>query len=56
MPRRTLGFLFAIVAILAVPALSFGQWLKSPTDVVPKNADGSTYRSAPTPRLPYGKP
>ena len=40
MPRRTLGFLFVIVAILAVPALSFGQWLKYPTDGVPRTADG----------------
>ena len=56
MPRRTLGFLFAIVAILAVPALSFGQWLKYPTDGVPKNADGTPDRTAPTPRLPNGKP
>ena len=56
MPRRTLGFLFAIVAILAVPALSFGQWLKYPTDGVPKNADGTPNRNAPTPRLPNGKP
>jgi hypothetical protein len=56
MPRRTLGFLFVIVAILAVPALSFGQWLKYPTDGVPKNADGTPDRTAPTPRLPNGKP
>ena len=56
MPRRTLGFLFVIVAILAVPALSFGQWLKYPTDGVPKNADGTPNRTAPTPRLPNGKP
>ena len=56
MPRRTLGFLFVIVAILAVPALSFGQWLKYPTDGVPKNADGTPNRNAPTPRLPSGKP
>ena len=56
MPRRTLGFLFVIAAILAVPALSFGQWLKYPTDGVPKNADGTPNRNAPTPRLPNGKP
>ena len=56
MPRRTLGFLFVIVAILAVPALSFGQWLKYPTEGVPKNADGTPNRNAPTPRLPNGKP
>ena len=56
MPRRTLGFLFVIVAILAVPALSFGQWLKYPTEGVPKNADGTPNRNAPTRRLPNGKP
>ena len=56
MPRRTLGFLFVIVAILAVPALSFGQWLKYPTEGVPKSADGTPNRDAPTPRLPNGKP
>ena len=56
MPRRTLGFLFVIAAILAVPALSFGQWLNYPTDGVPKNADGTPNRNAPTPRLPNGKP
>jgi len=56
MPRRALGFLFVIVAILAVPAVSFGQWLKYPTDGVPKNADGTPDRTAPTPRLPNGKP
>jgi hypothetical protein len=56
MPRRTLGFLFVIVAILAVPALSFGQWLKYPTEGVPTNADGTPNRNAPTPRLPNGKP
>ena len=47
MPRRTLGFLFVIVAILAVPALSFGQWLKYPTDGVPKNADGTPNLKCP---------
>jgi hypothetical protein len=45
-----------IVAILAVPALSFGQWLKYPTEGVPKSADGTPNRNAPTPRLPNGTP
>ena len=56
MHRRTLGFLYVIVAILAVPALSFGQWLKYPTEGVPKSADGTPNRDAPTARLPNGKP
>ena len=56
MHRRTFGFLYVIVAILAVPALSFGQWLKYPTEGVPSNADGTPNRNAPTPRLPNGKP
>jgi hypothetical protein len=49
-------FMFAIIAFIGVPALSFGQWLKYPTAGVPKNADGTPNRNAPTPRLPDGKP
>ena len=33
-----------------------GQWLKLPTQGVPRNADGSPNLKAPTPRLPDGKP
>ena len=45
-----------LVAVLSVPAISFGQWLKLPTAGVPRNADGTPNLKAPTPRLPDGKP
>ena len=56
MPNRSGALLLAIVALIGMPSLGFGQWLKYPTDGVPKNADGTPNRNAPTPRLPTGKP
>jgi hypothetical protein len=56
MPRRAHRLILAIIALFAVPGLSSGQWLKYPTEGVPKNADGTPNREAPTPRLPNGKP
>ena len=49
-------FILVITAVLGVPTLGFGQWLKYPTADVPKNADGTPNRNAPTPRMPDGKP
>ena len=54
MRRVRLGFV--LIAIIAVPALVFAQWLRYPTDGVPRNADGSPDLTAPTPRLADGKP
>ena len=51
---RVLGFV--VVAMLGVSAHPFGQWLKHPTEGVPRKADGSPNMEAPTPRLPDGKP
>ena len=48
--------IFAIIAITAVPAPGFGQWLRYPTADVPRKADGSPDLAAPAPRLPDGKP
>ena len=31
---------FVLIAVLGVPALGFGQWLKHPTEGVPRKADG----------------
>src|SRR5262245_23929375 len=47
---------FLVIALIAVPTLSFGQWLHYPTEGVPRNADGSPNLTAPAPRLPDGKP
>jgi hypothetical protein len=47
---------FVILAVTALPALCYGQWLHYPTDGVPRKADGSPNLTAPAPRLPDGKP
>jgi hypothetical protein len=44
------------IALLGTPTLSFGQWIHYPTDGVPRKANGSPDLTAPTPRLPDGKP
>jgi hypothetical protein len=48
--------MFVLIAVMGVPAFSFGQWLRYPTEGVPRKADGSPNLTAPTPRLPDGKP
>lgn len=54
MRRLRLGFV--LIAIIAVPALGFSQWLRYPTEGVPRTADGKPDLTAPAPRLPDGKP
>ena len=44
------------VAFLAIGAPGYAQWIKYPTEGVPRNADGTPNLSAPAPRLPDGKP
>jgi hypothetical protein len=56
MANRSGALILAFVALIGMPSLGFAQWLKYPTDGVPKNADGTPNRNAPTPRLPNGKP
>ena len=45
-----------LIAIISVPAVSIGQWLRYPTADVPRNADGTPNLTAAAPRLPDGKP
>jgi hypothetical protein len=54
MRRVRLGFV--LIAIVALPALGFAQWLRYPTADVPKKSDGTPDLTAATPRLPDGKP
>jgi hypothetical protein len=44
------------IALLSLPAISFGQWVHYPTAGVPKKADGTPNLTAPAPRLADGKP
>jgi hypothetical protein len=46
---------FAVLSFF-FSASAFGQWLNYPTPGVPRKADGSANLSAPTPRMPDGKP
>ena len=58
-PRLIAGvqvLLFVIIATLTVQTLGFGQWLRYPTDGIPRKADGKPDLTAPAPRLPDGKP
>jgi hypothetical protein len=48
--------MFVMIAVIGVPSPGFGQWLKYPTEGVPRKADGTPDLAAPTPRLPDGKP
>jgi hypothetical protein len=52
------GVLWTLLILgIAVPAApGYGQWLKYPTDGVPRSVDGSPNLNAPAPRLPDGKP
>jgi len=44
------------IAVLAAPAVAFGQWVRYPTAGVSKKADGTPDLTASGPRLPDGKP
>jgi hypothetical protein len=49
--------LLAIGGLLSVVAIAaWGQWIKYPTEGVPKGKDGKPNLSAPAPRAPDGKP
>ena len=54
MRRALLGSV--LIAIVSVPAVSIGQWLRYPTADVPRKADGTPNLTAAAPRLPDGKP
>src|SRR5688572_1921476 len=50
------ALLMGLIAALCVPVLTAGQWLKHPTEGVPRKADGTADLTAPAPRQPDGKP
>jgi hypothetical protein len=49
-----LGSIF--VAVTALQVTGFAQWLRYPTDGLPRKPDGKLDLTAPAPRLPGGKP
>ena len=54
--RRVDVLLTALVALVVVPAIGSAQWLRYPTDGIPRTAEGKPNLNAPAPRLPDGKP
>jgi hypothetical protein len=59
MRRRDAGLVTAALVILGTPLASThlaAQWLKYPTEGVPRKAKGNVDMSAPTPRMTDGKP
>ena len=48
--------LFVVALVVGLPAIGLAQWLKYPTEGVPRRADGKPDLTAPAPRLPDGKP
>jgi len=54
MRHPLIGLVLALA--LAMPAVGVAQWLKYPTEGVPRNRDGTPNLKAPAPRLPDGKP
>jgi hypothetical protein len=53
--RRVL-FGVVLAAGIALPVTGFSQWLRYPTEAVPRLPDGRLNVNAPTPRHPDGKP
>jgi len=54
---RRAGLIACVVAaLLGTPVSGFGQWLRYPTDGIPRKPDGKPDLAAPAPRLPDGKP
>jgi len=51
---RALGFV--VLALVALPPAADGQWIHYPTAGVPRATGGQPDLTAPTPRLPDGKP
>src|SRR4029079_18368021 len=43
-------------ALAAAPVSGFGQWLRYPTEGIPRLPDGKPNYAAPAPRLPDGRP
>ena len=54
---RRAAVIFCVFAVLVgAPAPGFGQWLRYPTEGIPRKPDGKPDFAAPAPRLPDGHP
>jgi len=56
MRRAMNGVCVALALVALATAAPAAQWLKQPTQGIPRTADGKANLTAPAPRLPDGKP
>ncbi len=54
--RRRVRLGFILIAFITLPTFGLAQWLRYPTEGVPRTADGKPDLNAAAPRLPDGKP
>ena len=54
--RRVDVLMCTFIALISASAIGSAQWLRYPTDGIPRKADGKPDLAAATPRLPGGKP
>jgi len=54
--RRAGVIAWVFVALIGVPASGFGQWIRYPTEGIPRKPDGKPNLAAPTPRMADGHP
>jgi hypothetical protein len=54
--QRAGAIAFALLALSAAPVIGAGQWLRHPTEGIPRTPDGKPNLTAPAPRLADGKP
>ena len=54
--RRFKVIAFALIALAAAPVIGTAQWLRYPTEGIPRKPDGKPNLTAPAPRLANGKP
>jgi hypothetical protein len=54
--RRRNRLAYILVALTGLPALVSGQWLRYPTEGIPRKPDGKPDLTAPAPRLADGHP
>src|ERR1700704_7134381 len=54
--RRAAVIFCVFAAVVGAPALGFGQWLRYPTEGIPRKPDGKPDLTAAAPRLPDSHP
>jgi hypothetical protein len=54
--RRTGAIACVCAVLVGAPVVLAGQWLRYPTEGIPRKPDGNPNLTAPAPRLPGGKP